>query len=70
MSRERRFLAQDSDSLNKLKLRQICTYVHVFTNLKEIIKISRHIVQFVRESEVDDGFEDFEKDSDSRLTLN
>ena len=48
--REReRFLAQDSDSFNNLKIRQICTYVHALTNLKEIYYISRDSVQFSRE---------------------
>ena len=46
-ARRERFVAQDSDSFNKLKIGQICTYIHVFTNLKEIIYISRDSVQIL-----------------------
>ena len=56
--REReRFLTQDSDTLNKLKIRQICTYVHVFTNLKEIF-YKRFCSTFRKR---DDGVEDFRR---------
>ena len=56
-----RILAQDSDAFNNFKIRQICTYVHVFTNLKEFFDISRDSVQFSAEQVDDEGFEDLER---------
>ena len=60
MGEKERFLAQDFNAFTKLKIRQICTYVHVFTNLKEFIYISRDSVHLSRERD-DDDFEDFER---------
>ncbi len=43
------------------KIRSICTYIHVCTNLKEWIKISRDSVQDFERERVDEGFGDFKR---------